>query len=63
MIGLQAKRSLTVGLGGQRTQCLAQFLCVHAGHEADRADVMLVQGVRETTQDGLIGIRRHAVDD
>ena len=62
-IWFEAQRPFTIGLSGQCTERLAKLVRIHAAHDADRADVMLVQGVRETTQDGLIGIRRHAVDD
>src|SRR5689334_1048545 len=62
-IGLEPQRPFTVSLGGESTECLAQFLRVDAGHDADRADVMPVQRVGETTKYRLIGIRRRTVDD
>ena len=62
-ICLEAEWPFPVGLGRQRMERLAQLLRLHAAHDADGADVMAVQGVRETPQHRLIGIRRHAVDD
>ncbi len=62
-ICLEPQWPVTVGLCGQCTERLAKFQGVDAGHDADRADVMLVQRVRETTKDGLIGIGRDTIDD
>src|SRR5687768_3268426 len=51
------------GFEGKQTDSAADFAALDAGQDADRAEAVLVKDFSESAQDGLVGVRRDAIDD
>jgi hypothetical protein len=62
-IPFEANRTASIGLTGERAQRAVEFLRLNASVDADRTDVMAVKSLRQSSQHGLTGVGRDAVDD
>ncbi len=59
----ESELSLALRLGGQEEQRVSDFIDLDPALKTDGTKMVRVQALRQPSQDGLIGIGGHAVDD
>jgi hypothetical protein len=62
-VAFETDRTASIGLAGKGAQRAVEFLRLHASVDADRTDVVAVKSFRQSSQHGLTGVGRDAVDD